>query len=102
MYKLFKNGKELCEVKECRFYQGKQETTYFNSIGDQICGWPRIPIRERKDVDRVTFVTSIRLELRSKHELRGDEGNSWSIMIENINIDEAIKQNQSFVEAVIY
>lgn len=92
MIKLFKNGKELCEVNEYNFYPGKQEITYFNPIGG-----PRIPIRGRKDTDIVAFLTSIRPELQSKHELRDDEGNSRSIIIENIEH----KQNKFFVKATI-
>ena len=52
--KLFKNGKELCEVEECKFSQGEQKVNYFKPVG----GVPRTHIRipEKKDVDRVTFI----------------------------------------------
>lgn len=95
MNKLFKEGKELCAVEECEFFQGEQKVNYLKPVG----GAPRIRIPVKKDVDRVTFVTSICPELRSKHELRGDEGNIMSIIIKRTNYE--LKQNQFFVEAVI-
>ena len=97
MIKLFKNGKELCEVEECKFSQGEQKVNYFKPVG----GVPRTHIRipEKKAVDRVTFIVPMCLvrDNPSKYELRDDEGNIMSIII---NFE--IKQNQSFVKAVIY
>lgn len=98
MIKLFKNGKELCEVKECKFFQGEQKVNYLKLVGGKPCTRIRIP--GKKDVDRVTFFVPIFLvrDNPSEYELRDDEGNSMSISIDHIKSE----QNQSFVKAVIY
>lgn len=98
MIKLLKNGKELCAVEECNFLQGEQKVNYLKPVG----GEPRTRIRmpEKKDVDRVTFIVPMYLfrDKPSEYELRDDDGNNWSIIIEDIES----KQNQFFVKAVIY
>jgi len=98
MIKLFKNGKELCEVKEYKPSEGKQETNHFKPVGR--LPRTRIPILGKKDMDRITFVVPICLDIHSEYELRDDKGKVGNIIIERRNTKP--EHNQFFVEAVIY